>query len=100
MVTRPPRHNRTDTHLPYTTLFRSVDSYAPCSGCAAPRRVGGHYAALAAGHACLIEAVADTAAERGEPWVVTVGAGVDEGIILVGAEQALAAAGQIGRAHV
>src|SRR3546814_11934393 len=26
MIRRPPRSNRTDTHLPYTTLFRSAKS--------------------------------------------------------------------------
>src|SRR3546814_4436262 len=29
MIRRPPRSTRTDTLFPYTTLFRSVQGYAP-----------------------------------------------------------------------
>src|SRR3546814_2099311 len=28
MIRRPPRSTRTDTHFPYTTLFRSIDAVA------------------------------------------------------------------------
>src|SRR3546814_2794937 len=44
MIRRPPRSTRTDTHFPYTTLFRSVrvthshDRHAP-QGSLAPDRV-------------------------------------------------------------
>src|SRR3546814_5584944 len=31
MVRRPPRSTRTDTLLPYTTLFRSHGAYSPCA---------------------------------------------------------------------
>src|SRR3546814_3140716 len=36
MLRRPPRSTRTDTRLPYTTLFRSLDESAPVD----PLRVG------------------------------------------------------------
>src|SRR3546814_17125631 len=39
MIRRPPRSTRTDTLLPYTTLFRSASSMWCVTGCrATPRR--------------------------------------------------------------
>src|SRR3546814_8853081 len=32
MVRRPPRSTRTDTLVPYTTLFRSIRHYGHCAG--------------------------------------------------------------------
>src|SRR3546814_4504422 len=32
MIRRPPRSTRTDTLLPYTTLFRSADRHRPVEG--------------------------------------------------------------------
>src|SRR3546814_13988434 len=41
MVRRPPRSTRTDTLLPYTTLFRSLDRYAAAVVAHRHRSVGG-----------------------------------------------------------
>src|SRR3546814_17612693 len=38
MITRPPRSTRTDTHFPYTTLFRSARSDRAQSRARSPRR--------------------------------------------------------------
>src|SRR3546814_11510172 len=33
MIRRPPRSTRTDTLFPYTTLFRSRNTWCRCTGC-------------------------------------------------------------------
>src|SRR3546814_19329122 len=38
MLRRPPRSTRTDTHLPYTTLFRSIATQRPARDSAEQRR--------------------------------------------------------------
>src|SRR3546814_13693447 len=40
MIRRPPRSTRTETLVPYTTLFRSVDLHQRIGLCAARRRLG------------------------------------------------------------
>src|SRR3546814_19744229 len=37
MIRRPPRSTRTDTLLPYTTLFRSIHSIRQCHRCRVER---------------------------------------------------------------
>jgi hypothetical protein len=59
---------------------------------APPRRVARHHLALAVGDAGGVEQVGDTRADLGEPGIVVRPAQMHDGVVLVGCEQAFAAA--------
>ena len=66
---------------------------------APPLGVRGHDAALAAAHPGLVEQILEVRAERREPLVVIVGAGVHQRVVLIGGEQALATAARAEHEH-
>ena len=66
---------------------------------APPLGVRGHDAAPAAAHPGLVEQIREVRAERREPLVVLVGAGVHQRVVLIGGEQALATAARAEHEH-
>src|SRR3546814_1129731 len=74
MIRRPPRSSRTDTLVPYTTLFRSDDDLARMHRCAFPVKAGGLPSAFEKLNHVVIHAVAGDRARRTDP-LLALGAG-------------------------
>src|SRR3546814_15558021 len=76
MIRRPPRSTLTDTHFPYTTLFRSRSRSAGI-GMTSPQR--GHAAASPALHQGVAVAIDASRAKQAASCVAQPGAGIASG---------------------